>query len=177
MKRSIALFAVLALAAIGYAQTPAPTLTFTPGSEVVAFHTNVAGVPQWSVGNLTTESFDLIDFGKTKAQHFSIVGTELLAPTPGISMYHAGGSYVPNVTGLFSKTNIPSNTISFHVDGSIGITIPAAGTNHISWMGGGGFKLFPGAAVTYNALQGQCGKMGAQTFCEVSTGISKVFGH
>ena len=126
MKR-IAL-AILALAAtLTYAQTPAPTLTFTPGSEVVAFKTNVAGVPQWSVGNLTTESFDLIDFGKTKAQHFSIVGTELLAPTPGISMYHAGGSYVPNVTCLFSKTNIPSNTISFHVDGSIGIAIPGSG--------------------------------------------------
>ena len=44
MKR-IAL-AILALAAtLTYAQTPAPTLTFTPGSEVVAFKTNVAGVP------------------------------------------------------------------------------------------------------------------------------------
>ena len=44
----------------------------------------------WSMGNLTTESYDLLDYGATKDNRLFAQGVELTAPGCGLSVFGGG---------------------------------------------------------------------------------------
>lgn len=155
------------------AVTTAPTAQgFSGESDAVAISYNGA----WSAGTLVNESYDFMDFGKTKTNHIYLLGTELIAPTPGFSIYAGGIRYEPDLTKLFSKTNVQPGSFSAYVNASVGSGVPSVGTSHIAFVAGGGVKYEITRSLTWQTLQAGYIRNGAQGGSYLSTGLSFIFG-
>ena len=147
----------------------APVSLFTASAEATAFHLNGT----WSVANHTTESFDLVDWGKTKANSFAVQGHEILAPTPGYTIALAGFRLTPNIAPLIAKTNIPAGTFSVYVQGAGGVNTGPA--THYAFLMGGGVNYRVSSTVTWSSLHVAYLRIGAQNASEVSTGLQYYF--
>jgi hypothetical protein len=159
-----------------YAQTTTTTTSasngFVADSSVVALHYD--GV--WSAGTHVTESYDFYDFGTKKANHVYIVGHELLAPTPGFSVYAGGVAIEPNLATLFKKFNVPADTFSAQFDAALGNGVPSSGGSHISALAGGLIKYRATSQLSWNALEVQWVRYGSNNGAAISTGLSFIFG-
>jgi len=151
---------------------PAPTATFTGGSDVIALH--YAG--GWGTGNLTTESFDLIDFGKLKSQHLFIEGKELIGTQAGINAYTGGVKFQPDLSKVLAKTNVSPANFGIYFSGSGGVGTFATGPSHIALMLGGGIEYRSSSALSWNPIQVQYVRIGNQNAAVISTGLSFIFG-
>ena len=175
IKAGLILF-VLLLCGSGaiHAQTTTSTTStgFSASTDAVGVYYGGA----WSVGSHVTESFDLIDWGTNKSSHLFIQGNELLAPTPGLNLYTGGFEYQPNLGNLFSKTNIPANTIQLFVNGSSGVGTAGSGPNHVSFLAGGGIRYNFNSSLTWNSLQATYVRFGNQNFPVISSGLTFIFG-
>jgi hypothetical protein len=145
---------------------------FSATSEAVA----VRYAGEWSAGTHITESYDLVDFGKTKANHLYVQGHELLAPTPGISIYAGGLQYEPDLTALLKKTNVASTNFGVYINGAVGNGVPTSGGSHISFLAGGGVKYALTSALTWQSLNVQYFRYGSNNGAAISTGLSFIFG-
>jgi hypothetical protein len=154
------------------APAPTPVATFTGGSDVIALHYNGA----WGTGNLTTESFDLMDFGKTKTQHLFVEGKELTGAQSDINAYTGGLKYQPDLSSLLKKTNISSDSFGLYLGASGGVGQLSAGGSHIAVMVGGGVQYRATSALAWNPLQLQYVRIGNKNLAVLSTGLSFVFG-
>jgi hypothetical protein len=148
------------------------TATFTGGSDAIALH--YAGA--WGTGNLTTESFDLMDFGTTKSEHLFIEGKELTGAQSGINAYTGGVKFQPDLTKLLARTNVSPSTFGVYVSGSGGVGMLSAGGGHIAFMLGGGIEYRSSSTLSWNPLQVQYVRIGNQNAALISTGLSFVFG-
>ena len=172
--RNIFICIVLLFAAFAVtAQTTTTTSTgFSAETDAMGVYYNGA----WSVGSILKQNFDLIDWGTNKTNHLFIQGNQLLAPKPGINVYTGGFEYQPNLGTLFSKTNIPANTIQLFLDGSAGVGTISGGTNHISFMAGGGLRYNFNSSLTWNSLQASYTRLGSLNIPSISTGLTFIFG-
>lgn len=156
------------------AQTPTepihPSNGFSASSDALAVDVN----GQWSAGTLVSQSFDFLDFGKTKAHHVYLVGNQFLAPTPGFQLYTGGVRYEPDFSSILTKTNLPVGNFGVFVDGSVGSGI-SSGPAHIAWLAGGGVRYALTSQLSWQTLQIQYGGIGAQRVLGVSTGLSFIF--
>ena len=181
MRRTIlTLLEAFALTAFAAAQTTvSPTSTaasapagFVASSDVLA----IGGQAGWSAGNLTTEAYDFIDYGTTKASKVFLQGIELSAPGPGFSVYGGGVIWQPDLSALLKKTNLPAGNFTVFVDGSAGAGIPSTGTTRVSGVIGGGLKYILSDNLTWNTVRFEEVFFGAQRYPAVSTGIAAYFG-
>ena len=161
----------------------AQTATPTPAPAVVSNGFAATGGPvainysgTWSAASYTRESYDFLDFGAAKTNHLYLQGVELIMPTPGVNLYLGGVAYQPNISSLFSKTNVPPGAFSVFFDGNVGNGIPSAGASHISWLAGGGLLYKITGALSWTPLMGQYGRFGANGFEAISTNLQFVFG-
>lgn len=178
---SLILFMLLigsAATASAQAATPAPAAPavsangFAASSDAVAIHYKGG----WSAGTHIIESYDFLDFGKDKTNHLYLEGHELLAPTPGFSIYAGGITFQPDLTKLLNKTNVQANSLNAYFTGAAGNGVPTTGGSHISFLAGGGVKYNLTQALTWNTLQAQYGRFGSNGFGVISTGLSFFFG-
>ena len=171
--KKILILAVLLISGSLAAQsTPSPTPTFTTSTDVVGIYYQKA----WSLGTEIKGSYDLMDFGTTKANHLFVTENNLLAPTPGLNMYLLGVEFQPNTGNFLSKTNLPPNSIQLFFGGSVGNGIPSTGSNAISFLAGGGARYNFNSSVSWNSIQAQYGQFGSQRFAVLSSGIILQFG-
>jgi hypothetical protein len=161
------------------AQTTAPVTTvaasngFAAASSAVAIY--YAGT--WSAGTHVTESYDFVDFGKTKSNHLYMVGHELLAPTPGFSVYAGGLTVEPDLSALLKKTNLPVGNFGVTLSAALGNGVPSgSGGSHISVLAGGGVKYALTSALSWQTLEAEYGQFGSNRFAVISTGLSFIFG-
>jgi hypothetical protein len=154
------------------APTAAPTATFTGGSDAIALR--YAGA--WGTGNLTTESFDLMDFGATKSEHLFLEGKELIGAQSGINTYTGGVKFQPDLSKVLAKTNVSPSTFGMYVSGSAGVGMLNTGGSHIAFMLGGGIEYRSNSTLSWNPLQIQYVRIGNQNAVVISTGLSFVFG-
>lgn len=176
----IILAAVLALAVPLAAQnatgttttTTTPAAGFTTQAGPIAFEYQGA----WSAGSFTAERYDVYDFGATKANHLSIDGIQVLAPTPGINMYLGGVDYVPNLSSLMSKLNVPAASFTAFVDGAIGPVTFSNAPNSIAWMAGGGVAYKITSSLTWTPIYANYGRAGSQPFVGITTNLRFLFG-
>ena len=145
---------------------------FAATSEAVAIRYS----GEWSVGTHVTESYDFADFGKTKANHLYVQGHELLAPTPGLSIYAGGLQFDPDLTALLKRTNLPASNFGVYFNGAAGNGVPSSGGSHISFLAGGGVKYALTSALTWQSLNVQYFRYGSNNGAAISTGLSFVFG-
>jgi hypothetical protein len=145
---------------------------FAATSEAVAIRYS----GEWSVGTHVTESYDFADFGKTKANHLYVQGHELLAPTPGLSIYAGGLQFEPDLTALLKRTNLPASNFGVYFNGAAGNGVPSSGGSHISFLAGGGVKYALTSALTWQSLNVQYFRYGSNNGAAISTGLSFIFG-
>jgi hypothetical protein len=174
MKRIFASVLCIALASVAGAQVvPAATqgtMTVSAGSEAVAFHYNGA----WSVGNHTTESFDVLDWGAQKGNSFSAEVNEFFAPAPGFSSYLVGGKYTPDISGLVSKTNLSGDQFRVFLQGAGGVTnLPSGAT--ATAMGGGGATYMFTPNLTWSTLDAYALYFNGKWTTALSSGIYYTF--
>lgn len=150
----------------------ATTATFTGGSDVIALR--YAGT--WGTGNLTTESFDLLDFGKTKTEHLFVEGKELIGAQSGINAYTGGIKFQPDLSKLLAKTNVPADTFGIYFSASGGGGTFSTGGAHAAYMVGGGIEYRSSSTLSWNPLQVQYVRIGNQNAAVISTGLSFLFG-
>lgn len=168
---------VLATAAFGQnatattTPTTAATTIFSAQSGPLAIQYN----GQWSVGSFVAERYDLLDFGATKANHVSVDGIQLLAPTPGVNMYMGGFDYEPNLTALTKKLNMPQGSFALFVNGAVGTGTVSSGQNGIAWAAGGGAAYKLTGDLTWQPLLVDYGKFGSNQFLAMSTQLSFIF--
>lgn len=158
--------------AVAPVAAPTTTVTFTGSSDVIALHYGGA----WGTGNLTTESFDLMDFGKTKSEHLFIEGKELIGSQAGINAYLGGVKYQPDLSKFLAKTNVSPANFGLYVSASGGAGLPTVGTSHAAMMLGGGIEYRSSSALSWNPLQIQYVRIGNQNAAVISTGLSFIFG-
>jgi len=156
-------------AAVAAPAAPATSL-FSGSSEATALSYNGS----WSAATHVTESFDLLDFGKTKANSVALEGHEVIAPGPGFTAYLGGVRFTPNVAGLFSKTNLPAGSFGFYLQGAGGVATLTQ-TNHISFLLGGGVQYRLTSALSWSSLHVAYLRVGKQNAAEVSTGLQYFF--
>jgi hypothetical protein len=176
MKRVTAVFAVIALVSmIASAQTPTPApagLVFTTSAEATALHFN--GL--WTAANHTTESLDLIDWGVNKGNSLSIEGHQLVAPSAGFAAYLGGVKYQPDIATLMSKTNIPADSFTVFAQTALGAAPqPNSAPSKITFLVGGGAQYRATTNLTWTPLDMRFGRMGSQSFLEMSTGLLYYF--
>jgi len=172
----LAMFFAPALLAQTAANPTAPAIQtsngFVGSSEAVAVYYQ----GEWSAGTHVTESFDFVDFGKTKANHLYVEGHEFMAPTPGFSIYAGGIKFEPNISSLLSKTNVNPSSFGVFLTGAVGNGIPSTGNSHVSYLFGGGAKYQVTSALSWQSLTAEYGQFGNQKFAAISTGLSFIFG-
>ena len=168
----IAFLAVIALCFTASAQTNPTPAGFVASSDVLAI--NCSG--GWSAGNLTTEAYDLLDYGATKANRLFAQGVELTAPGCGLSVFGGGMIWQPDISSLLSKTNLGSGNLLTFVDASAGEGIPTTGPNRVSAVIGGGVKYILTDNVTWNTMRCEVVFFGSNRYPACSTGISAYFG-
>ena len=166
---AIALLAAMALGLTANAQTSSGLVTATDAMGI-----SCGG--SWSVGNLTSESYDLLDYGATKANRLFAQGVELTAPGCGLSVFGGGVLWQPNIATLLSKTNLPSGNFLTFVDASVGNGIPATGADRLTTIIGGGVKYIASDNVTWNTVRFEEVFFGANRYPSISSGLSVYFG-
>lgn len=171
---------ILASAAIALAQTKTVAATNTTTVAPVGFSAQSGPLAiqyngEWSVGSYVAERYDLLDFGATKANHVSLDGIQLLAPTPGVNMYLGGVDYEPNLTALTKKLNMPGGSFTLFVNGAVGSGTVATGQNGIAWLAGGGAAYKLTGQITWQPLVVDYGKFGSNQFLGMSTQLSFIF--
>jgi hypothetical protein len=174
---SILVFALMfSLTARSQTTTTTATATasngFTASSDASAIYFNKA----WGTGTHVTESYDLIDFGKTKANHVYVEGHELVASTAGFNIYAGGLAYEPNLSGFLNKTNVTSSNLGATFYAALGNGVPSTGGSHVSAIVGGQLKYKATSSLTWNALQASWLRFGPQNGYSISTGLSFIFG-
>ena len=99
------LFAILAITifVIGFCVAAEAQTGFVASSDALAINCGSG----WGAGNLTTESYDLIDYGVAKSNRIFAQGVELTAPNCGLSVYGGGVQWQPDISALLKKTNLP----------------------------------------------------------------------
>ena len=160
---------LFAFGATLHAQTSAG---FVASSDALAINCNGS----WGVGNLTTEAYDLLDYGPTKSNRIFAQGVELTAPSCGFSVLGAGAIWQPDLSVLLNKTNIPTGNFLVFLDGSVGNGIPALGSDHVSSIVGGGVKYIVNDTLTWNTVRYEEVFFGSNRYPSVSMGISAYFG-
>ena len=155
------------------------TTTTTQGTPSITASSDAIGLRyggQWTTGTLITESMDFCDFGKAKNHHLYLEGRELVAgPTAGFNVYAGGLKLEPDLTSLLKKTNVSASNFGVYFTGGVGNGIPTTGSSHISFLAGGGVKYRATLALTWNALQVQYLRFGANNGEVISTGLSFIF--
>jgi hypothetical protein len=179
---SIAFASSLLLASALVAQVPLPAPVVTPtastpagfvaSSDVLAINVNGS----WGVGNLTTESYDLLDYGTTKSSRVFLQGVELTAPSAGFSIFGGGLLWQPDISSLLKKTNLPVGNFIVFADANAGNGMPTTGSNRVSAIIGGGMKYILSDNVTWNTVRYEEVFFGNQRYPAVSTGIAAYFG-
>ena len=156
------------------AMTPAATttVTFTGGSDVIALRYGGA----WGTGNLTTESYDLIDFGAKKTEHLFLEGKELIGAQAGINAYTGGVKFQPDLAKVLAKTNVSPANFGMYFSASGGAGTLSTGGAHGAVMLGGGIEYRSSSALSWNPLQMQYVRIGSQNAAVISTGLSFIFG-
>jgi hypothetical protein len=175
MRFLILCFTLAILVTAGMAQTTPVSSTpagFVVASDVLAINC----VKGWGVGNLTTESYDLIDFGATKSNRVFGQGVQLLAPSCGLSIYGAGVLVQPDLSLLLKKTNIPVGNLITFFDASAGNGLPSVGNNHVSVVLGGGLKYILSDNITWSTVRFEEVFFGSNRYPSVSTGLALYFG-
>jgi len=171
-----ALVAAPSLRAQAATPTPAPVAAspagFVASSDALAINCNGS----WGSGNLTTEAYDLLDYGTTKSNRVFAQGVELMAPACGLSMYGGGLIWQPDISALLAKTNLPSGNFVLFFDGSAGNGIPTTGSDRVTGIVGGGLKYIMSDNLTWNTVRFEEVFFGANRYAAVSTGISAYFG-
>lgn len=170
----LALAAALVIPVSAAAQTttvPPQSNGFSASSEAVALHYN----GEWSPGTIATESYDFLDFGKTKSNRIYLEGHELIAPTPGLNIYAGGIKFEPDLSNVFKKTNVQAGSFSAFFTGAVGNGVPSTGGSHISFLAGGGVKYNVTSSLSWQSLQAQYGRFGSNQFVVISTGLSFIF--
>ena len=152
-------------------EAPKP-VGFTGSTDAIAFHYNGA----WSAGTTITQSFDFLDLGATKSNRIYLEGKELIAPTPGLSLYMGGVAFQPDLTKALSKTNVAPGSFSATFEAAVGNGVPSVGDSHIALMVGGGVKYQISTALTWQSLNAFYGRFGSNSFAGVSTGLAYFFG-
>ncbi len=106
-----------------------------------------------SVCSNTTESLDFIDWGKTKDNHLFVESQQILAPTPGLSLYVGDLRYQPNITKWLKPTNVtPANlSVSFDLGGGSGV--PATGPARFTFIAGGQLQYKATTSLTWNPVK------------------------
>ena len=172
----IVLFALFAFAATAGAQTTSSTTDtgngFQASTAAVALHYDGT----WSAATHVTESYDFLDWGKSKSNHIYIVGHELVAPTPAFDIYAGGITVEPDLSSLFKKTNITSGTFGVEFSAALGNGVPTTGGSHISALVGGTFKYRATSELTWNAIEGEWVRYGSYNGAAISTGFAYIFG-
>jgi len=162
------------------AQTTATTTTTASASNGFAAASSAVAIyyaGEWSVGTHVTESYDLVDFGATKSNRLYLVGHELLAPTPGFSVYAGGLTFEPDLSAALKKTNLPVGNFGMTFSAAVGNGLPSgSGGSHISVLAGGGVKYNLTSALTWKTLEAEYGQYGSNRFAVISTGLSFIFG-
>jgi hypothetical protein len=167
----------LMLSGSAQAQTVTPTATavsngFAASGGPIAIHYNGT----WSAASFTRESYDLVDFGATKANHVSIQGVELVMPQPGVNIYLGGVTLQPDLSSLFKKVNVPAGSFGAFFDANAGNGIPSTGPSHVSWLAGGGVLYKFTGSLSWTPLAVQYGRFGGTGFVAMSTQLQFVFG-
>lgn len=154
-------------------QTTNPTPAgFVASSDVLAIDYNGT----WSAGNLSTESYDLLDYGTLKSSRLFLQGVELTAPGPGLSVFGGGVLWQPDISTLFNKTNLTGGNFIVFVDGSAGVGIPSVGGDRVSAIFGAGGKYILSDNLTWNTVRCEVVFFGSSRLPACSTGISAYFG-
>jgi hypothetical protein len=154
--------------------TPAPAASspvFTGSTDAIGMRWKGA----WGTGNLTTESLDFLDFGKTKSQHVFVEGHELISSAAGFNAYTGGLAITPDLTKLLAKTNVTPANLSVTFSASVGSGVPNAGNSHIAFLLGGGVKYKATSALSWNPLQVQWLRYGSNNAPVISGGLSYIF--
>lgn len=169
----LAMAALLLCPAAVRGQAAAPTPAgFVASSDALAIGANGT----WGAGNLTTESYDFLDYGATKSNRIFAQGVELAAPSVGLSVYGGGLLWQPDISALIKKTNLPSGNFLVFVDASAGNGIPATGKDRVSGVFGGGLKYIVNDTVTWNTIRFEEVFFGNSRYPAISAGISAYFG-
>jgi hypothetical protein len=168
MKYIASIVALLALSVAAAAQTPG--VVVSAASEAVVAHYQ----GMWTPGNHTTESFDVIDWGAQKGNSFSAEIHEFLLPTINVNSYLAGGKFVPDISALVKKTNIPSDQFQVFLQAGGGVTNVPAGSK-TTFMGGGGAAYRATPNLTWTVLDGYVLCFGGQCAPTASTGLVYTF--
>ena len=173
MRGFIAVITLLLGSLVINAQTAPPTSTgLSASTDAVGVYFNGA----WTPGAHITQSFDLMDFGATKTNHLYIQAHQLLAPTPALNLYTGGFELQPDLGKLFSKTNVPANTLQLFFNGSAGVGTIGSGSNQVSFLAGGGIRYNFNSSVTWNSLQATYMRFGSQNAVAISSGLTYIFG-
>ena len=159
-------------AAFGQAAPAPASAGFVASSDVLAISANGT----WGAGNLTTESYDLLDFGATKSNRLFAQGVQLAAPSVGLSIYGGGLIWQPDISALIKKTNLPSGNFLVFVDASAGNGIPETGKDRVSAIFGGGLKYIANDTITWNTIRFEEVVFGNSRYPAISAGISAYFG-
>lgn len=165
---SIALLTTLAFSLTAFAQNSSGLVTATD-----ALGISCGG---WSAGNLTTESYDLLDYGATKSNRVFAQGVELTAPGCGLSVFGGGVLWQPDTAALLNKTNLPSGNFLTFLDASVGNGIPATGADRLTTILGGGVKYIASDNVTWNTIRFEEVFFGSSRYPSISSGLSVYFG-
>lgn len=169
MKRMLfaSLSTLLLLTAVAGAQTGV-----VASSDVLAVKVGSS----WSAGTHLTQSFDLMDLGTQKTTHIFAQAHELLAPSEGLSIYAAGATVQPDLSKLLAKTNLSPSNFQFSATGAVGNGLSSTGPNRIAWLTGASATYRLANNLQWQSLSFTYGKVGAQSFMGVSTGLSFFFG-
>ncbi|MGA2890319.1 MAG: hypothetical protein ABSE51_19925 [Terracidiphilus sp.] len=166
---------VLALASVLAVAQTNPVAT-VPGGFVASSDALAINCGTWGAGNLTTESYDLVDYGATKSNRVFVQGVELSAPNCGLSVYGGGLLWQPDITKLLAKTNLPSGNFLVFFDANAGDGMPTTGSNRVSAVMGGGLKYILSDNLTWNTIRFEETFFGSQRYPAVSMGIAGYFG-
>lgn len=175
MKRIFLLSAIMFLTTAALTQTPAPstpTNMFVGESDAMGLHYNNA----WTVGAISIQDLDLMDFGKTKTQHIYIEGKQLIGTEAGINAFTGGIKFQPDFSNLLNKTNISSDNFGAYFTASCGVGNLDAGGQHIAYMFGGGIQYRATTLLSWQPLQVQWLRIGDKNVAAISSGLSFVFG-
>jgi len=176
VKRILLFTAIFFASAMAYAQTSTTTTSTSNGlsasSDVNAIYFNKA----WGTGSHIVESLDVYDWGSTKANHFYLEGHEQLATTAGFTIYAGGVAVEPDLTKVLKNINYSSDNIKVKAYASLGNGIPTSGSSHISALVGGVVSYRASSSLTWNALQANWIRFGAQNGASISTGLAFIFG-
>jgi hypothetical protein len=171
MKTLVLCLVVAMLTSVTVAQTATPS-GFVASSDALAIGVNGS----WGVGNLTTESYDFLDYGPTKSNRIFLQGVELTAPNANLSIFGAGVLWQPDISSLLKKTNLPTGNFIAFVDANAGDGIPTTGNSRVSAIFGGGLKYIMSDNLTWNTIRFEEVFFGSSRYPAISTGLSAYFG-